>query len=62
MISRNQNNLLVNYILMSFKFLLIAGFSDSLIAFRKPLIVTLLDKVLDVHVAAPELSVNKDHA
>src|SRR5690554_3741475 len=40
------------------KYLLIAGFADSLIAFRKPLIVALLDKGLTVHVAAPELSAN----
>lgn len=41
------------------KFLLIAGFADSLISFRKPLIAALLNKGLEVHVAAPELSVNK---
>lgn len=40
------------------KFLLIAGFAESLIAFRKPLIVALLNKGLEVHVAAPELSAN----
>lgn len=41
------------------RFLLIAGFADSLIAFRKPLIVALLNKGLEVHVAAPELSTNQ---
>ena len=40
------------------KFLLIAGFSDSLIAFRKPLIQALLDQGLTLHVAAPELLEN----
>ena len=40
------------------KFLLIAGFADSLIAFRKPLIEALLNKGLTVHVAAPELTAN----
>ena len=38
--------------------LLIAGFADSLIGFRKPLIVALLNKGLIVHVAAPELTKN----
>ncbi|MBP8046350.1 MAG: glycosyltransferase family 4 protein [Psychrobacter sp.] len=42
------------------KFLLIAGFAESLIAFRKPLIVALLNKGLEVHVAAPELSANQE--
>lgn len=42
------------------KFLLIAGFAGSLIAFRKPLIVALLDQGLEVHVAAPELFANQD--
>src|SRR5690554_1955899 len=42
------------------KFLLIAGFADSLTIFRKPLIVALLDKGLEVHVAAPELSANQE--
>ena len=42
------------------KFLLIAGFADSLIAFRKPLIVALLDNGVEVHVAAPELSANQE--
>ena len=42
------------------RFLLVAGFADSLIAFRKPLIVALLDKGLKVHVAAPELSANQE--
>lgn len=41
-------------------FLLIAGFSDSLITFRKPLIVALLSKGLEVHVAAPELTANQE--
>lgn len=40
------------------KFLLVAGFADSLIGFRKPLIVALLNKGLTVDVAAPELTVN----
>lgn len=40
------------------KFLLVAGFADSLIGFRKPLILALLDKGLSVHVAAPELTTN----
>lgn len=39
-------------------FLLIAGFADSLIFFRKQLIVALLDKDITVHVAAPELLTN----
>ena len=39
-------------------FLLVAGFADSLIGFRKPLILALLDKGLSVHVAAPELATN----
>lgn len=38
--------------------LLIAGFAESLIGFRKPLIMALLDKGLIVHVAAPELTSN----
>ena len=42
------------------KFLLVAGFADSLIAFRKPLIVALLNKGLSVHVAAPELTVSAE--
>ena len=41
------------------KFLLIASFADSLITFRKPLIIALLNNDLKVHVAAPELSSNK---
>lgn len=40
------------------RFLLIAGFADSLIAFRKPLIEALLSKGLAVHVAAPRLTTN----
>lgn len=42
------------------KFLLIAGFADSLVNFRKPLILALLNQGLTVHVAAPELSVNAE--
>src|SRR5690554_307232 len=41
-------------------FLLIAGFADSLIVFRKPLIEALLNKGLIVHVAAPELMANAE--
>ena len=41
------------------KFLLIAGFADSLIVFRKSLIVALLNKGLEVHVAAPKLLANQ---
>lgn len=37
------------------KFLLIAGFPDSLLHFRGPLIQALLDCGLEVHVAAPDL-------
>jgi glycosyltransferase involved in cell wall biosynthesis len=37
------------------KFLLIAGYPDSLLNFRGPLIDALLDAGLDVHVAAPDL-------
>jgi len=40
------------------KFLLVAGYAESLIGFRKPLIVALLNKGLIVHVAAPELLAN----
>lgn len=42
------------------KFLLIAGFADSLIVFRKPFIEALLNKGLTVHVAAPELTINAE--
>jgi glycosyltransferase involved in cell wall biosynthesis len=42
------------------KFLLIAGFAESLIGFRKPLILALLSKGLAVHVAAPELTINAE--
>lgn len=42
------------------KFLLIAGYANSLINFRKPLILALLNQGLTVHVAAPELSVNTE--
>lgn len=41
------------------KFLLIAGFADSVIGFRKALIVELLNKGLEVHVAAPDLLENQ---
>lgn len=41
------------------RFLVIAGFADSLVGFRKPLIMALLNKGLEVHVAAPELSTNQ---
>lgn len=41
------------------KFLIIAGFADSLIGFRKPLIVALLNKGLRVHVAAPDMLLNQ---
>jgi len=44
--------------MQSMKFLIVAGFADSLIGFRKPLILALLDKGLSVHVAAPELTTN----
>lgn len=42
------------------KFLVIAGYADSLVGFRKPLITALLDKGLEVHVTAPGLLSNKD--
>ena len=42
------------------RFLLVAGFADSLIVFRKPLIEALLSKGLTVHVAAPELTANAE--
>lgn len=41
------------------KFLLIAGFADSLLGFRKALIIALIDKGLEVHVAAPDLLENQ---
>lgn len=41
------------------KFLLIASFADSLIGFRKPLIIDLVKKGLEVHVAAPEILANE---
>ncbi|WP_299188334.1 glycosyltransferase family 4 protein [uncultured Psychrobacter sp.] len=41
------------------KFLIVASFASSLIGFRKPLIVALLEKGVEVHVAAPELLDNK---
>jgi glycosyltransferase involved in cell wall biosynthesis len=37
------------------KFMLVAGFADSLLQFRGPLIAALLAKGLEVHVAAPDL-------
>ena len=37
------------------KFLLIASYADSLINFRGPLLDALLEKGLDVHVAAPDM-------
>ncbi len=40
------------------KFLVIASASESLVGFRKPLIVDLMTKGFDVHVAAPELVIN----
>jgi glycosyltransferase involved in cell wall biosynthesis len=40
------------------KILVVASFADSLIGFRKPLILALLNKGLVVHVAAPELTTN----
>ena len=41
------------------RILIIAGMAESLINFRKPLMISLLDKGLEVHVAAPELSLNQ---
>ena len=41
------------------KFLIIAGYAHSLIGFRKPLILALLDKGLNVHVAAPDILSNQ---
>lgn len=41
------------------KFLVIAGYANSLVGFRKPFIEALLNKGLEVHVVAPELSTNK---
>lgn len=38
------------------RFLLIAGFPDSLLQFRGPLIEALLERGLEVHVAAPDLA------
>lgn len=43
---------------MKNKFLLIASHPDSLVNFRGPLIKSLLEKDLEVHVAAPDLFVN----
>ena len=37
------------------KFLLIAGYAESLINFRGPLLEALKQQGLDVHVAAPDL-------
>lgn len=42
------------------KFLLIASVATSLTGFRKPLIIALLDKGLEVHVAAPQILNNRD--
>ena len=42
------------------KFLIIAGFANSLINFRKPLILALLSKGLTVHAASPELTTNAE--
>lgn len=42
------------------RFLLIAGFPDSLLHFRGPLIQALLDCGLEVHVAAPDLRVGSE--
>lgn len=42
------------------KFLLIAGFPDSLLHFRGPLIAALQDRGLEVHVAAPDLAPGSD--
>ena len=41
------------------RILIIAGLAESLINFRKPLMISLLDKGLEVHVTAPELSLNQ---
>ncbi|AMN49099.1 glycosyltransferase family 4 protein [Psychrobacter sp. P2G3] len=41
------------------KFLIIASVANSLVGFRKPFIIALLDKGLEVHVAAPELLENQ---
>ncbi|MCG2577111.1 glycosyltransferase family 4 protein [Dechloromonas sp. XY25] len=40
------------------KFLLIAGFAESILQFRGPLILSLQKKGLEVHVAAPQLTSN----
>ncbi|MBA6420245.1 glycosyltransferase family 4 protein [Pseudomonas sp. 5Ae-yellow] len=40
------------------RFLLVAGFSDSLINFRGPLVEALVDAGLEVHAAAPDLTSN----
>lgn len=42
------------------KFLLIASVANSLVGFRKPLIIALLDRGLEVHVAAPEILNNEN--
>ena len=42
------------------KFLLIAGFADSVLSFRGALIQSLLDEGVEVHVAAPELQERSD--
>lgn len=38
------------------RILIVASLAESLVNFREPLIQALLDKGLDVHVAAPEIS------
>jgi glycosyltransferase involved in cell wall biosynthesis len=43
---------------MSKSILVIAGFSDSLVGFRKPLIKALIEKELIIHVVAPDLLSN----
>lgn len=42
------------------KILIIAGLAGSLIGFRKPLIKSLLKKGLEVHAAAPDLTIEND--
>jgi len=42
------------------KFLLIAGFSDSILSFREPLIDKLLSRGIEVYVAAPSLTSNPE--
>lgn len=45
---------------MSKKFLMVAGYPDSLLNFRGPLLKSLLDSGLDVHVAAPDLPADSE--